>query len=326
MVPLKVLDSPPNAIEAVGLSKRYGRVMACQNVNLLVRSGEIFGFLGPNGAGKSTVVKILLGLVPASQGTARLLGRSYKEREVHRRIGYLPELFRYPPWLTVREVVTWHARLARVLRPGPAVAEALITVGLGDRSDVRVGTLSKGLQQRLGLAVAIVADPDLLFLDEPTSAMDPVGRHEVGVLLRQWRARGKTVFLNSHLLADLEGLCDRVALIDRGQLLDTGGLSDVLAASAAYEFATGPVPSACLEELRAQGIAIEGADGRWTYAGPRDKLPRVHQIFSHHGVDVYEVVPVRQSLESWFLASLQEKEVSGDDPDRASDHLGNFPS
>ncbi len=309
MVPVR--DQFHNAIEAVGLGKSYGHQVACKNVNLLVRSGEIFGFLGPNGAGKSTVVKILLGLVPATWGTARLLGEPYRSRAVRRRVGYLPELFRYPPWLTVREVVTWHAQLAGVRRPEASVSETLDTVGLGGRTQAKVGTLSKGLQQRLGLAVATVGDPDLLFLDEPTSAMDPIGRHEMGQWLRQWRARHKTVFLNSHLLSDMEGLCDRVALIDHGNVLYTGAMGDLLAATPSFEIHTGPVSDACLRLCQDQGWNLVQIPHGLVYSGPRNLLPNLHRELHRQGVAIYEVVPLRQSLESWFLARLGAVERRG---------------
>ncbi len=313
-----------NAVEALGLTKCYGRATACQDVNLLVRRGQIFGFLGPNGAGKSTVVKILLGLVPPTRGTARLLGRPYKDREVHRRIGYLPELFRYPPWLSVHEVVKWHARVLGI-SGRQAVVEALEAVGLADRQQARVKTLSKGLQQRLGLAVAIVGDPDLLFLDEPTSAMDPVGRHEVGELLHAWRHRGKTIFLNSHLLSELEGLCDSVALIRQGRLVYTGSLQTILSARSEFGVTTGPVPTACQREWEGEGLELSGGDGDWVYAGDRDRLPELHAILARHRVAVYEVVPVRQSLESWFIRSLQGEETKYA-AHRAADHMGGPPA
>ncbi len=315
-----------NAVEALGLTKRYGRVTACQGVNLLVPAGQIFGFLGPNGAGKSTVVKILLGLVPATQGTARLLGRPYHDREVHRRIGYLPELFRYPPWLSVHEVVDWHARVLGIASRRRAVIEALECVGLADRLHMRVKALSKGLQQRLGLAVAIVGDPDLLFLDEPTSAMDPVGRHEVGELLRAWRSRGKTIFLNSHLLAELEGLCDRVALIRQGRLLYTGGLDAILRAKSEFQVTTGPVPPACQRAWEQQGLVLCGGDGEWVYRGDRERLPELHALLARHRVAVYEVAPIHQSLESWFISSLQDTEEAQDAAHRTADHLGSPPA
>ncbi|HCG00353.1 MAG TPA: ABC transporter, partial [Chloroflexi bacterium] len=187
-------------------------------------AGEIFGFLGPNGAGKTTAVKILVGLTPPTSGEAWLLGERLGDREVRRRIGYLPELFRYQEWMSAREVLILHCTLMGMATAGrsSAIGEALEIVGLTDRGRDRVGTFSKGMQQRLGLAVALLGTPELVFLDEPTSALDPVGRHDVRQIIQNLKARGTTVFLNSHLLTEVEYVCDRVAVIDRGAVIALG--------------------------------------------------------------------------------------------------------
>src|SRR5579884_321066 len=190
-------DAP--AIQTNGLVKRYGSIVALDGLSMTVPRGEVFGFLGPNGAGKTTAVKLLLGLARPTAGEAWVLGAPIGNREARRRIGYLPELFRYQDWLQAREVLALHCDLAGIPRERRAleIGEALELVGLADRAADRVGTFSKGMQQRLGLGVALLGRPDLVVLDEPTSALDPVGRHDVRELIRVLRARGVTVFLNS---------------------------------------------------------------------------------------------------------------------------------
>ncbi len=197
---------------------------------MTVPRGEIFGFLGPNGAGKTTSVKLLLGLLKPTSGEAWLLGEPIGDLGTRRRIGYLPELFRYQGWLDAREVLALHCELAPLPRSTwkEEIAAALDTVGLTDRADDRVSTFSKGMQQRLGLAAALVGKPELVFLDEPTSALDPVGRHDVREIIRGLSDRGTAVFLNSHLLSEVEQVCDRVAVVDHGRVIASGTMDELL--------------------------------------------------------------------------------------------------
>ncbi len=216
-------------LDADRLTKAYGRTVALRGVSLTVSPGEAVGLLGPNGAGKTTTVKILTGLVRPSSGTARLFGLPATDPAARTRLGYLPELFRFPDWMTGAQVVSFHAELAGV---SPAdrrarVAEVLEMVGLGSRGGDRVGGYSKGMSQRLGLAQAIVGRPELLLLDEPTSALDPVGRRDVRELVSALKAEGVAVVLNSHLLGEVERVCDRVVVIDKGHVKFTGSLDDL---------------------------------------------------------------------------------------------------
>ncbi len=222
-------DAVP-AIHAVGLTKRYGHIEALAGLSMSVPRGEIFGFLGPNGAGKTTAVKLLLGLASPTAGEAWLLGEPIGHAPARRRVGYLPELFRYPAWLSPIEVLRFHCRLIAIPRPerDEQIELVLTTVGLGDRARDRVGTFSKGMQQRLGLAVAMLGSPEIVFLDEPTSALDPVGRHDVRDVIRALRHRGTAVFLNSHLLSEVEQVCDRVAVVDHGRVIASGTLDELL--------------------------------------------------------------------------------------------------
>ncbi len=217
-----------SAIDVRGLAKYYGRVRAVEDLTLQVERGEIFGFLGPNGAGKTTSVKMLVGLARPTGGGGTVLGSPLGDRRARQRLGYLPELFRYQEWLTAREVLRLHCRLIGLSQTENAMTMTLESVGLAERGDDRVASYSKGMQQRLGLGVALLGAPELVILDEPTSALDPIGRHDVRAILRELRARGTTVFLNSHLLTEVELVCDRVAIVAAGRVMAQGSVAEVV--------------------------------------------------------------------------------------------------
>jgi ABC-2 type transport system ATP-binding protein len=216
------------AVWCSGLRKRYRRQTAVDGVSFTVDRGEVLGLLGPNGAGKTTVIKMLLGLVRPDAGDVLLLGRPARDPKARARVGYLPELFRYQPWLTAAEVMVLHVRLAGIPVPEREQRECLATVGLADRAGDRVGGFSKGMQQRLGLAVALVARPELVVLDEPTSALDPLGRADVRDLLLSLKARQVSVLLNSHLIGEVERVCDRAVILDKGRVAASGTLAELL--------------------------------------------------------------------------------------------------
>ncbi|HSK53269.1 MAG TPA: ABC transporter ATP-binding protein [Clostridia bacterium] len=293
------------AIETAELAKRFGRVTALDGLTLTVARGEVHGLLGPNGAGKTTVVKLLLGLTRPSGGSGRVLGAPLGDRETRRRIGYLPELFRYQPWMRAREVLALHCELAQLPRAAwrAAIADALALTGLADRADDLVGTFSKGMQQRLGLGVALLGSPDLVILDEPTSALDPVGRSDVRTIIRTVRERGTTVLLNSHLLTEVERVCDRVAIVDRGTVIEAGRLDDVLGESGVRVHVTGLDPAAT-SGLHAFGPAI--VDGDWISIQPFDpaRVPDLVAALVAAGGRIHEVDAGRRSLEERFLALL----------------------
>src|SRR5438105_7217804 len=211
---------------------------------MTVPRGEVFGFLGPNGAGKTTGVKLLAGLVRPTSGEAWVLGRPLGHLRTRARIGYLPELFRYQPWLSGREVLGVHCELAGLPRATwkEEIQQALGTVGLAQRGDDKVGTYSKGMQQRLGLGVSLLGRPELVFLDEPTSALDPVGRHDVRQIIHKLRERETAVFLNSHLLTEVEMVCDRVAIVDHGRVVASGQLDQLLRQDSCRVRVTGMAP------------------------------------------------------------------------------------
>jgi ABC-2 type transport system ATP-binding protein len=295
------------AVSAIGLSKHFGDLCALRDLTMTVPRGEIFGFLGPNGAGKTTAVKLLLGLTYPSGGEGFVLGAPLGDLATRRSIGYLPELFRYHDWLTAYEVLEFHCGLARVARSqrGAQIEEILDTVGLRRRAHDRVGTFSKGMQQRLGLAVALVGRPALIFLDEPTSALDPVGRHETRELLRALRAAGTTIFLNSHLLTEVEHVCDRVAIVDRGTVIAIGRIRDLLAEAFAVRIGLEDLSDDLAAALRVFG-EIEAVDGTYVVRGIDERrVPDVVAALASRGARIRFVEPVRRSLEAQFLALLQ---------------------
>ena len=225
-----VLDNSAGglAVWGSGLTKRFGSRQAVRSVSIEVRRGEVVGLLGANGAGKTTLIKMMLGLVRPDAGEVMLLGQPGTDPLSRLRVGYLPELFRYQPWLTANEVLKLHGQLAHTQQSADDRLELLRTVGLQERAGDRVGEFSKGMQQRLGLAVALVGDPELVVLDEPTSALDPLGRVDVRDLVLNLRERGVAVLLNSHLIGEVERVCDRVVILDHGRVVASGTLAELL--------------------------------------------------------------------------------------------------
>jgi ABC-2 type transport system ATP-binding protein len=296
-------------IEVHALRKTYGTTVALEALDLRVEPGEVFGFLGPNGAGKTTAVKLLLGLARPAGGEGRVLGRPLGDREARRRIGYLPELFRYQPWLTAREVLGLHAALAGLPAAGRGaeIDRVLSLVGLSDRAGDRAGGFSKGMQQRLGLAVALLGSPELVILDEPTSALDPVGREDVRAIIRHARELGSAVLLNSHLLGEVERLCDRVGIVHRGRVVASGALGDLLGEPEVRIRVTGlPVERPGLDAF---GPVLEGGD--WLTFRPfaAERIPDLVAAIVALGGRVHAVDPARRSLEDLFLDLVREPDA-----------------
>jgi ABC-2 type transport system ATP-binding protein len=286
---------------------------------MTVPRGEIFGFLGPNGAGKTTSVKLLVGLVYPTSGEAWVLGAPLGDRETRRRIGYLPELFRYQDWLSAREALQLHCELAgipKAQRRGE-IDDALEIVGLASRANDRVGTYSKGMQQRLGLGVALLGQPELVLLDEPTSALDPVGRHDVREIIRDLKRRGTTVFLNSHLLSEVEQVCDRVAVIDKGRVIAIGTMDELRGAVNLVRLRLGGLDAAGLERLRRFGEVSAEEDWYVICGMCRDDVPSLVDELVGLGARIYAVEPTQQTLEDRFLQLLEGESDAGAD-DRAS--------
>jgi ABC-2 type transport system ATP-binding protein len=276
----------PPALQASGVRKSYGPIHALKGLDLEVGEGELVGLLGPNGAGKSTLVKIACGLVRPTGGSARVAGAPAGSAEAHAALGYLAELFRFPDWLSADELLGLHQRLSGSEGGAGERERLLAAVGLADAAGRRVAAMSKGMQQRLGLAQAMVGRPRLLLLDEPTSALDPAGRRTVRRLLEDLRGEGVAVLLNSHLLSEVELVCDRVAIIARGELV-AAGTPDELS--------------------HAGGVEVETAGGRrlFEHAG-RDDAPGIVRDLVAAGEQVYGVSVLRSSLEDAYLEAVGE--------------------
>ena len=299
---------PAPAVWCSGLRKRYGRQPAVEDVSLEVGRGEVVGLLGPNGAGKSTVIKMLLGLVHPDGGEAMLLGRPVGDPDARARVGYLPELFRYQPWLSAAEVLALHVRLSGIDVTVQERRECLALVGLGERAGDRVGGFSKGMQQRLGLAVALVAQPELVVLDEPTSALDPLGRADVRDIVLDLKSRGVAVLLNSHLIGEVERVCDRVVILDRGRVAASGTLAELLGLRELRLQLSDLSPAA---EARLAATGKLEREGDWfTVALPADDLgtavPDMVADLVALGARVHAVEPGRISLEERLLGILRE--------------------
>jgi len=274
----------PTALAVRGLSKRYGSVDALKGVDLEVGEGELVGLLGPNGAGKSTLVKIAVGLVRPTGGTADVAGARAGSRDARAALGYLAELFRFPGWYTADEVLELHQRLANS-RGGAAERTRLLElVALSDAAKRRVDGMSKGMQQRLGIAQALVGTPRLLLLDEPTSALDPVGRRTVRLLLEDLRTQGVSVLLNSHLLSEIELVCDRVAILLGGEVVAAGTPAQL---------------------SRPRGVELETDEGVRTIAGAtREDAPRLVAEAIAAGRRVYGVRVLTSTLEDTYLEAV----------------------
>jgi ABC-2 type transport system ATP-binding protein len=271
------------ALAVRGLAKRYGPVEALGGVDLDVAEGELVGLLGPNGAGKSTLTKIACGLVRPSAGTVEVAGAPAGSLEARRRLGYLAELFRFPGWTSADELLLLHQRLSGSDGGGQERTELLELVGLLEARTRRVEAMSKGMQQRLGIAQALVGSPQVLLLDEPTSALDPVGRRVVRTLLEELRRRGVSVLLNSHLLSEVELVCDRVVILLAGKVVAAGSPAEL---------------------AQSRGIELETDRGRRVVAGGRDDVPRLVEELVHAGERVYEARALTSTLEEVYLDAV----------------------
>ena len=294
-------------IDVSQLRKTYGNRAAVRDLTLQVARGEAFGFLGPNGAGKSTSIKMLLGLVKPTGGRALLLGKPVGTREVRARIGFLPEHFRFYDWLSASELIQFHGRLCGLAEDKlrRKIPQLLERVGLGAQSNKPIRSFSKGMMQRVGLAQAIVNDPEILFLDEPTSGLDPAGRKLVRDVISEQRNRGATVFLNSHLLGEVEQSCDRVAFIRGGRIVGRYEMGGWQSTQTEVQIRVAQINAAAMERLKGftQDVRLEGEFLRLRVM-QTDHLPEVVRCLVESGVEVFSVVPQRISLEELFLQMM----------------------
>jgi ABC-2 type transport system ATP-binding protein len=296
--------APDLAIATRGLRKVFDGKVAVRNLTLEVPRGEIFGFLGPNGAGKSTSVKMLLGLMAPTRGQAMVLGEPAGDVSARRKIGFLPEHFRFYDWLTGAELLRLHGGLygvpAASLRQ--KIPELLNLVGLSEHGDKRLRDFSKGMLQRIGLAQALLNDPELIFLDEPTSGLDPAGRRLVRDIIKGQRQRGATVLLNSHLLSEVEITCDRVAFIKHGEVIETRHLTSLLEGKTTVLVRAANLSPEIAAGLERWASAVALQDHQLTFSiTSREALPQVLRYLVSRGAEVYEFTPQRSSLEDRFL-------------------------
>lgn len=302
------------AIETNGLYKTYrGDIQALKPIDLRVRVGCCFGLLGPNGAGKSTLIKTLLSIVHASGGSAALLGRDFRLPQTRRSIGYLPEGHRFPNYLTGKQVCRYFGRLSG-LSGGALDADIdkkLELVAMREWADTKITKYSKGMLQRLGLAQAMLGDPALIFLDEPTDGVDPVGRHELRDVIRSIQQRGMTVFLNSHLLSEVEAMCDEVAILDRGRLVKQGSVEEITTSvnttgsGCLVKFKTSHVDDAVLSLL--PPLLEASADGKAMACqlSSNEEISPIIDILRQHNVSIYGIEQAKLDLEDAFIKLIK---------------------
>lgn len=299
-------DNP--VIETYHLRKEYGDKVAVADLTLQVSKGEVFGFLGPNGAGKTTSVKMLLGLAAPTSGSAQILGRPLGDVQVRSRIGFLPEHFRFHEWLHTTEFLDLHGQLFGLTpeQRRKKIPELLELVGLTEAIGRRLGDYSKGMLQRIGLAQALLSEPEIIFLDEPTSGLDPLGRRLVRDVIHRLKDGGATVFLNSHLLSEVEVTCDRVAFINKGRIVRTDDLDKLVDRITEVKLRVGQVTPELVEGLRRWSSEVQ-VDGRRITLVVQDEeqLPLLAQWVIEQNVGLYALTPQALSLEEVFMRVVE---------------------
>jgi len=291
------------------LRKDFKGKVAVRDLTLSVRQGEIFGFLGPNGAGKSTSIKMLLGLAKPTSGEAWVLGVPSGDVAIRRRIGFLPENFRFYEWLTPAELLRLHGQLCGVDagQLSERVPALIDLVGLSPHRDKRLQNFSKGMLQRVGLAQALIHEPDVIFLDEPTSGLDPLGRRMVRDIIRAQRERGATVFLNSHILSEIEITCDQVVFIREGEVVTSRDLRTQHEEAVRVEVRARKLTDQCVAGLARWSTSVQ-VDEEWlTFMTlSRESLPEILRYLAASGADVYQFTPQRMTLEELFISVMGE--------------------
>ncbi len=299
------------AIETINLTKEFnrGKLKALDDVSLTVNTGHVFGLLGPNGAGKTTLIKILLGILYPTSGSVALMEQPVNTIRVKEKIGYLPENHRYPDFLRGGEVLTYYGRLAGLNRKAinRKKEQLLKLVNMEKWENTKLRKYSKGMLQRLGLAQAMINDPELLFLDEPTDGVDPIGRKKIRDILRRLQEEGKTIFLNSHLLSEVEMTCDEVAILDNGKLIRSGTVQELTSPSRTFRFETSTIGDNMVAALRqmALNLAVENGALHVTCAD-QQTLNKIIDYLRQHDVDIRSIVPHKQSLEESFIEILKK--------------------
>lgn len=293
-------------LQLSGVKKTYrGGVEALRGIDLEVPRGSVFGLLGPNGAGKSTLVKILTTLIRPTKCEGTFLGERVGHKATLKKVGYLPEHARFPEYLTATQVIKMAAGLSGI---SPKLAserseQLLQRVGLLDWKDKKVGGFSKGMKQRVGIAQALVNDPEVIFLDEPTDGVDPSGRHEIRLLLQELHREGRTIFVNSHLLGELEMICDRVAILSQGKIKLEGSLAELTGHRVEYRIACGELPAGLKQELTGEKLSWEGAELVVATIRPEEVMPVLDRLRGA-GVVIEALTRKKVSLEDLFLETV----------------------
>lgn len=302
------------AIEFYGVNKifqrRFGgvQITALSNISFEVARGEVCAFLGPNGAGKTTSMNILMGFIYASSGRSRVFGYQPGDVRAKERIGFLPENFAFYRYLNAEKLLQFHLRLSGRQMPDPAalIADLLVKVKLDTYKGLKIGKYSRGMVQRLGIAQALLGDPELLVLDEPTSGLDPAGRKEVRDLILALKAEGKTIFLSSHILSEVEQICDRVIIIDRGHMVRTGTMREMLAEDNRVEIIVDQLPEELEQTIKELGASVEREPHRVRIAVDIAHKRALAEMLWAGGCDVISLTPMKSSLEDTFLKLVAE--------------------
>lgn len=301
-----------SVIETHSLRKNYGHIEALKGVSIRVEPGEIYGLLGQNGAGKTTLIKILLGLVGKTEGDATLLGEPAGTVGVRRQVGYLPEDHRFPEYHTAYSLMDFYGQLYGLPRDDRRrkIPEMLEVVGIRNRMDNRIRTYSKGMKQRLGIAQAMFHNPQVIFLDEPTDGVDPVGRREIRELMERLKGEGKTIFLNSHLLGEVEQVCDRVAILQKGELARQGTVADLTKQTGLFVIGLAPGQVFPTDEATRLGYSVRSDDDRAEVTLVEGQsIDPVLGLLHAKGLNLRHLVEKKQSLEDVFVSM-----VDGDEP------------
>ncbi|RSK27936.1 ABC transporter ATP-binding protein [Bacillus sp. HMF5848] len=298
-------------IETRSLTKTYNGMGGIKDVTLNIEEGVVYGFLGPNGSGKSTFVRTLLGLLQPTSGEGFILGKPIGTPQSGEKVGYLPELFRYPDWLTGRKLLEIHAELCHipVRERKKRIDEVIHLVGMEGRATGKIRGFSKGMSQRIGLACAILNDPKVIFLDEPTSALDPIGRKDVRDLMLYLRDQGKTIFLNSHLLHEVESVCDHVSIVHQGEMIVQGPWRELMMIEAQVEIVVAEVlPHLPTFVTSLKKVKEDGARTRWSVQVEQEEdIPTLIHYLSTNRIAVYEVTPITPHLEDVFIHWINRK-------------------
>ena len=302
-------------IQTEHLVKHYGKIEALRGVSLNVERGEIYGLLGQNGAGKTTLIKILLAITKRTSGEARLLGQPAGSKAVRKRVGYLPEDHHFPDYHTGYSLLEFYGTLLEVPRRElrKRIPEMLELVGLKNRMHYKMRTYSKGMKQRVGLAQALLHDPELVFLDEPTDGVDPVGRREIRKILQQLKDEGKTIFLNSHLLGEVELVCDRVAILQRGEVICEGDISSLTQQHGLFVVGLAPGQELPQADLKMQGYKVTPSGEFWEVRlAEGQSIDPLVDLVRARGLNLRHLVEKRQTLEDLFVATVVAAEPGVD--------------